>query len=367
MKGPGKISALAVVSVLFACGGEEQPPLDQLTLRDALLADPTVIAQLGSSARQNLSARFTDDRMRASATISVPLQTGAPLVTGVLAMDSVRFSTGMDALLTGTWRSTSVGAEALAFTAAIGTRPKGVLPAWAGDPSGITTLSEERALAGAAGAAVEELLRASGARQLERVVAWPVAALATDDTVYVNAAWLVALDEQAQGSGSAATSGGASSASKGTQLVGNYVYLATGEDSLHASSVNGTVDSSDPSSSSSGTEPINGATASSGSSLCDSSSSSNSSCSSCDNSNNSCNSSSSSTTNNNSCSTSSCDPQDKACCRACTVGAVPTNPLVGYAALLWLFLPLGFLLSCEGGVVPVWLSRRRRQSKEGRR
>lgn len=50
-----------------------------------------------------------------------------------------------------------------------------------------------RALAGHAGVELRILLAASGAHHLRRVVGWPIGAVAIDDTLYVNAAWLVAL------------------------------------------------------------------------------------------------------------------------------------------------------------------------------
>jgi hypothetical protein len=52
---------------------------------------------------------------------------------------------------------------------------------------------EKRALESEAGAAVRALLAASGAHHLHRVVGWPAGAVAIDDAVYVNAAWLVSL------------------------------------------------------------------------------------------------------------------------------------------------------------------------------
>ncbi|HEY7372527.1 MAG TPA: hypothetical protein VIF57_10240, partial [Polyangia bacterium] len=62
------------------------------------------------------------------------------------------------------------------------------------DGAGAATAEAERAaLAGDAGAAVRALLKASGATRLRRVTGWPTGAAAVADTVYVNAAWLVAL------------------------------------------------------------------------------------------------------------------------------------------------------------------------------
>ena len=67
------------------------------------------------------------------------------------------------------------------------------LPELEGEVATATAPLEAGALAGTAGTSLRALLAASGARRLQRVVGWPVGAIAIDDTVYVDAAWLVAL------------------------------------------------------------------------------------------------------------------------------------------------------------------------------
>src|SRR5207248_1096174 len=75
------------------------------------------------------------------------------------------------------------------------------------DDRGRSTMAtlEARALAGEAGASLRALVRAAGARRLERVEGWPIGAVAIGDTVYVNAAWLVALAPETDGGTDAGT------------------------------------------------------------------------------------------------------------------------------------------------------------------
>jgi hypothetical protein len=76
------------------------------------------------------------------------------------------------------------------------------LPPTEGVTAVATAQIEKRALDTKAGAAVRALLADSGAQHLQRVVGWPIGAVAIDDTVYVNASWLVALapaDEKVDG------------------------------------------------------------------------------------------------------------------------------------------------------------------------
>jgi len=67
------------------------------------------------------------------------------------------------------------------------------LPVLDGPPASATAAIESRALAGRAGAELRLLLAASGAQHLQRVLGWPAGAVALEETIYVNASWLVAL------------------------------------------------------------------------------------------------------------------------------------------------------------------------------
>jgi hypothetical protein len=327
-------SALFFACSLFACGGgEESPPLDEMPLRDTLLAEPRSIAQLPTDVRQRLRARFSAERLRADATTEVSLQPGMTFANQVLLMDATRFSAGRDALLSGTWQELPQTAQATAFIAAVGSQPLAELPPLEGDLSGSTLLMEQHALTGEAGAVVEGLLRATSARRLERVVSLPLAALSANGTVYVNAAWLTAMDPQTTScsGGGGSNPGGANGAGGPSGATGgSYMYLVGGEAAAAAAEASESGEGED------GQEGVNRA---SGFGDCSSCNSSLSSC------NSACNSTSSACSSSSSSCSSCNDPTgDKACCRACAMTpAAPQSPLVAYGALFWLLLPFGFL------------------------
>lgn len=337
-------AALFLIVSLFACGsGEETPPLDELALRDSLLAEPSVIAQLRPDVRQRLRARFVSERLRADAITEFTPQQDTPLANQVLGMDATRFSAGRDALIAGSWQQVDhtgqngQRTQAVAFTAPVAEQPTSTLPPMQGDMSGDTILMEQRALAGEAGAVIEQLLQTSNAQRVERVIAWPIAALSAGGTVYVNASWLTAMDKIGCSSGSnggGSNSGGTAPAGA-AQQNGSYMYLVGGETAGTAQQ-GGSEGSGEA-----GKEGVNRA---SGFGSCDSCSSSFDGCNkACDSTSSSCNSTSSS------CSSCNDPTGDKACCRACsTTSVAPRSPLVAYGALFWLMLPLGFLMLIEG-------------------
>lgn len=357
---------LPAALALAACGsGDDQPPLDEMTLRDVLLADPTVVAHLAKDARDHLRTRFTDQRLAPDVVTEVTVSSDMPLLNQVVTMDASRFHAGRDAMIAGAWQMTNTGAEALPFYGAVGTKPQNPLPALGGDLSGDTLLAAESALEGPAGAIVEALMASSGATKIERVTVWPIGALATADTVYVNGSWLVAMDERATGCGSGGgSSGGSKTAPAGPPQNGLYGYLVN-------SSGQGSAGTGTSGDGTEGTEggigTIEGQNHASGSDFCSSSSSSCSSaannCSSasnnCSNSANNCSNSANSCSNSsNSCSSSSssgCDPADRECCRSCSMShrrppsVVPQSPIMALASMFWLLAPLGFLLAREKG------------------
>src|SRR5262249_15397803 len=109
----------------------------------------------------------------------------------VQALDLARVRRGADALVIGT----IAGGEERAMGVGVATAE---LPPFENEGASTAAL-ETRALAGAAGSALRALVGASGAQRLARVVGWPVGAVAIGDTIYVNAAWLVALAPEADG------------------------------------------------------------------------------------------------------------------------------------------------------------------------
>ena len=184
------LRGLWLIVLLGGCG-EGGPPLDELPLRDALRADPEVVAALPDDARARLAARLeaarTGDGMTdplAGAVVAAP----DALVT---VLDRTRERRQAEPLMEG------VVADGLASPifdriGSDGTSTP-ALPAVEGEPATATASLEARALDGAAGASIRALLAVSRAGRLFRVVGWPVGAIAIGDVVYVDASWLVAL------------------------------------------------------------------------------------------------------------------------------------------------------------------------------
>ena len=167
------------------------PPLDQLSLRDALLARPEVIAALPPQAQQRLAERFEAARQRSEGTVLLPGVNEALGVDLVRVLDGLRLAERKDALILRQLVLLPVGLEAQPLETPID--PSRALPPLEGVPAGATAEAEASALQGTAGAVLGALLRQAEATHLVRVVSWPVAAVAIHNVVYVNAAWLVAL------------------------------------------------------------------------------------------------------------------------------------------------------------------------------
>lgn len=178
--------------LLSACGAEV-PPLGELPLRDALRASPEAVAMLPDDERLGLAARFEVAHQRPAETERVPVV--GPTTAGgeVRRVDGVRETRGEDALVLArlTHLDEEVRADGLSVeVAAAGPSEPveltGSQPAWTGP-------LEAAALSGRAGALVEHLADRFEAQQLVRVTSWPAAIVVRQDTIYVNASWLVAL------------------------------------------------------------------------------------------------------------------------------------------------------------------------------
>lgn len=171
---------------LVAGCGEGAPPLDQLPLRDALRADPQVVAAMPETARLQLGDRLEAGRAADETSDAVD----DALAPGVLvtALDDARARRQADALLVGAVASGV--ARPVPPTDVAASTP---LPDLEGELATTTAALEARSLAGRAGVSLRALLAVSSARRLQRVVGWPIGAVAIGDTVYVDAAWLVAL------------------------------------------------------------------------------------------------------------------------------------------------------------------------------
>ena len=192
LRGAMRTRPIAGVLLLVAFTGcdDGAPPFDDLPLRDALRADPAVIATLSDDARQRLAARLETARAGDDSGDAV---TGDPATTQpavlVTEADAARAQRSGDALIVGTIGSGM--ARALPNTAA-GT-PATLPPLEVEATAPALTELESRALQGPGAVLLRGVIAVSGAHHLHRVVGWPTGAVAIGDTVYVGAAWLAAL------------------------------------------------------------------------------------------------------------------------------------------------------------------------------
>ncbi len=160
-------------------------------MRDALSADPAVIAAMPEEARQRLATRLEAARTNDGADDAADSVSAGDPRALVAQADAARIRRGAEALIVG---DISAGAaRALAVGLDVPSGPA-TLPGFETESAGaaITPL-ESRALQGAAGSLLRGLLAASGAHRLRRVVGWPIGAVAVGDTAYVGGAWLAAL------------------------------------------------------------------------------------------------------------------------------------------------------------------------------
>jgi len=173
--------------LLLAGCDQGEPPFDQLPLRDALRADPAVLAGLSDATRARLASRFEAART-GDTTVDHFSEDPSPTPGSAVAkMDQARQARKAEPLLLGLLRDG-------AAWPIDGDHPSPApLPPLGGVPATSSADVEARALDGRAGAELRILMAASGAQHLERVVGWPSGAVAIDDTLYVNAGWLVVL------------------------------------------------------------------------------------------------------------------------------------------------------------------------------
>jgi hypothetical protein len=196
-KGAVVVFGAAFALMVNAACSDSAPPLEELSMRDALGADPTVVHGLPPAAQEALADKFqstletqiSNDEAEAAGAIT-PAQE-------VRAIDDARLSKELDALLAAdvTVSNGKLVAHARGISSAHVSPPPSLppLPQIEGDEPTITKDEETRALSGNAGDVVRHILAQTHARRVMRVTGWPMAAVAIDDVVYVNASWLVAM------------------------------------------------------------------------------------------------------------------------------------------------------------------------------
>lgn len=187
------VAGIAIFVLVFSVAGcgDEPPPFDELPLRDALRAQPDIIAALSDASRQRLAARLEAERVRDTSLEQVLLDEAATPGTRLVAVDVAREKARREPLMVGAISDGIVRPLSETVVAAAATPV--ALPLLEVPADAAITPAESRALAGAAAPLLRALLTSSGAVRLRRVAGWPTGAVAIGDTVYVNGAWLVAL------------------------------------------------------------------------------------------------------------------------------------------------------------------------------
>ena len=201
-----RFAALAfMATTLVACSDSTEPPFDELPLRDALDADPEVIATMSTDAQKSLAVRLHDaQRMQAQAGFTTRTTSNDETLERdavealVVSLDRTRETNQEEALVTATLDVAS--ADPLLLAPPVGlsgntasTKVIDLSMLEGADPKSPTAEAEKRALAGEAGLILADLAEQAHADRFIRVSRWPVGAVAAGRTVYVNSSWLVAM------------------------------------------------------------------------------------------------------------------------------------------------------------------------------
>jgi hypothetical protein len=191
---------MIAVPQLAGCGSET-PPYGDLPIRDALSATPEVLATLPESARRDLANRMLDEQVVVDDDVTAASASVPSVAAIVQSADASREAEGKDAVVLGAVEQGSGGfaVHALAMDEAGEAPPE--LIAIEGDAEASTKALEDAALQGRAGAILARMVERWGAKRVVRVTGWPAGAVAANETIYVNGAWLVALsalDEKAE-------------------------------------------------------------------------------------------------------------------------------------------------------------------------
>lgn len=356
---------LWVLMVSIGCGGEQDPPFDELSIRDAMQAKPEAILALTTTVKIALANRLVAAIGQESPPFSLPSSTGTTWGERTIVQDGVRIKQGKDALVLIQWSS---GMNDLVATSLQVPRdraaPARPLPTVTGPLADTTAAEESRALAGKAGAILEQTMRLSSTWTLVRAPSWPAGVTATPDAIFVNPAWLTAMAGLETDSESSQT--------KSSQFGGRpgvAIALGAGEtgdsgeqDEPRKKTQTDPLDPSLPS-----RDAVTQANADGSGDLCTKDqraqcnrcnevclcTGDNCGCGSCgQNSNSGCSSSSGSSPSSG-CG-GSVPTNDKECCRSCAMTPVSTTQAAvgGSLAFGWISAPLWFLL---------WADRRRRR------
>lgn len=184
---------------LLACSDGTAPPLEELGVREALMASPVVVAGLSPSAALEIRDRIRTARETpARDVVIVPAPGPALVVADVRSIDGARASLGEDAFVGYAMIDHDGALRATALVRPVAGRDDGPSIALLGERDPATLAIEDAALAGAARPELAALAR-QGVRRFVRVQGWPAALVVRGDTAYVNASWLVLEGEASPG------------------------------------------------------------------------------------------------------------------------------------------------------------------------
>lgn len=193
-------ASLAAAWMLAGCG-QDAPPYEELPLRDALRAAPEVVATLPFEARRELALRLDAAGLDQDGATMLELPDTATIDSLARVADEAREEEGQDALVVGEIFSQAnefvVHAEIADEAALDGTAVGPIF--LRGQPGAETKPFEDAALQGRAGKWLRELSARADTKQMVRTTGLPMGAWAFDDTLYVNASWLVAMSALEQG------------------------------------------------------------------------------------------------------------------------------------------------------------------------
>lgn len=190
-----KAGAWISTTLVFVGCGSESPPYDELPLRDALRAAPEVVASLSFETRYDLARRLDSAGFERDGATTFTLPEAVTIESLARVADEAREDLDQDALILAEVVETpsdfvlqggEIDAESLdrVMVGPVLLR---------GRPSTQTAALEDVALRGRAGKWLRELSGRTDATHMVRATGLPFGAWAHDDTLYVNASWLVAM------------------------------------------------------------------------------------------------------------------------------------------------------------------------------
>jgi len=205
MSGRGKLTwtnaALFAASWVFAGCGQDAPPFEELPLRDALKAAPEAVATLPFETRRELATRLDAAALEQDGKTQIEFVEVATIDALARGADDVREEMEQDALVVGEILSQPnefvVRAENV-DEASLDRMAVGPI-VLRGLPGTETAPFEDAALRGRAGKWLRQLSARAGTTQMVRTTGLPFGAWAFDETLYVNASWLVAMSALEQG------------------------------------------------------------------------------------------------------------------------------------------------------------------------